>query len=205
MTIAEATSLALSVHGAVCLVAAAAYYKFGDRKVLFDKLPQDCRRLMRSIKDEITTDLWAQLRPIVRDSIRAQTTTIKTKGDEYIEEPADVTEGEIYYQAIRDFVTNSSGSLVDYSVILKTVKAWRVWAHLLSWLILILVILEVALLAMTLLVLVSINGTEIAPLWSLLLGSVPTVVLIVGVFTCLILVHVKQGTIVDMKINYDTN
>ena len=206
MTIAEATNLALVVHGALCLVATTAYIKYGDRKVLFDKLPQESRRLMQAIKDEITTDLWAQLRPIVRDSAKVRTSILKPDGDDYVEELADVTEGEGYYQAIRDFVTNSSGSLVDYSLILKAVKAWRVWAHRLSWFILILVILEVAILGLALLVIVSsINEADSAPMWSLLLGSVPTALVIVGIFICLILVHVKQGTIVDLKLNYDTN
>lgn len=113
MTVAELTNLSLSIHGAIWVAAAVAYYKFGDRKVLFDKVPQECHRLTQALKDEITTDLRAQLRPIVRDSNRIRTGIFKPEGDDYIEEPVDVTEGEGYYQAIRDFVTGLSRFLCN--------------------------------------------------------------------------------------------
>ena len=204
MTVAELANLSLSIHGAIWVAAAVAFYKFGDRKVLFDKVPQECRLLMQAIKDEITTDLRAQLRPIVRDSTRIRTGILRPEGDDYIEEPVDVTEGEGYYQAIRDFVTNSSGALVDFSLLLTTVSSWSKWAHLLSTSILILVILESVVLAVTLIARFSIDNTAMAPSWSLLLNIVPSAIVVIGVFICLVLLHVKQGVIYDLKVNYDT-
>lgn len=204
MTIAEATNLAFSVHGAVLLIAAATYFKYANRKELFEKLPQECRRLRQSIRDRITSEIAVQLRPIVRDSARVRTGVLSSEGD-YIEMPVDVTEGEGYFQAIHDFVTNSSRALIDYSLILATAKAWRDWAHRLSSSILFLVIMESVILALTLLVLVVINETSPVPLWSLVLGSVPTAMVIGAIFICLIFVHVKQGVIVNLKENYDTN
>ena len=56
-----------------------------------------------------------------------------------------------------------------------------------------------------LVVLVPMNETDQAPLWLLLLGSLPTGAVIVGVFLSLILVHMKQGVIIDLEERYDTN
>ena len=204
MNFAEATTLAFSVHGAVLLVAATTYFKYANPKELFDKLPEEIRRLRQSIRNRITSEIADQLRPIVRDSTSVRTGLFRPEGD-YFEKPADVTEGEGYYQAVHDFVTNSSTALVDYSLVIGTAKAWRDWAHRLSSSILFLVILESFMLASTLLVLVSINETLQVPLWALLVGSVPTAIVMSGVFTCLIYVHRKQGVIVDLKENYDTS
>ena len=156
-----------------------------------------------AIRDRITSEIANQLRSIVRDSASVQTGLFKPKGD-YIEKPVDFTEGEKYYQVIHDFVTNSSGVLVDYSLVLATAKAWRDWAHRLSSSVLLLIILESVMLALTFLVLIVLNEACQAPLWSLVLGSAPTAIVIVAILICLICVHVKQGVIVDLKENYDT-
>ena len=204
MTVAEATRWALSVHGTVWVAAAAAYYKYGDRTKLFRELPKEGRRLRQAVLNKIASELAAQLRPVVRDSTSVRSNLLSPGGD-YIEGSVDITVGERYYQAIHDFVTNASGALVDYRLVLATVRAWRVWAHRLSWSILILVVLEPAVLLTALVVLVPMNETDQAPLWLLLLGSLPTVAVIVGVFLSLILVHMKQGVIIDLEERYDTN
>ena len=204
MTVADATRWVLSVHGTVWVAAAAAYYKYGDRTKLFSEFPKEGRRLRQAVRDKIASELAAQLRPVVRDSASVHSTLLSPGGD-YIEESVDITVGERYYQAIHDFVTNASGALVDYRLALAAVRVWRVWAHRLSSSILILVVLEPVVLLTALVVLVPMNETDQAPLWLLLLGSLPTGAVIVGVFLSLILVHMKQGVIIDLEERYDTN
>ena len=94
MTIAEATTLAFSAHGAILLVAAATYFKYANRKELFEKLPEECRRLRQAIRDRITSEIAVQLGPIVRDSARVQTSVLNPEG-KYIEKSADVALGRI--------------------------------------------------------------------------------------------------------------
>ena len=204
MTYAEVTDMVLSTHSAVFLAAFAVYWKYGDKTKLFDKFPQEYRRLQRLVRDQIAGDLADQLRPVVRDSASIRSSILNSVG-KYIEEPVDVTKGEIYYQTIRDFVTNTSEALVDYRRVLDIIEAWRVWAHRLSWSILILVILEPVMLISAVLIFYNMEGVEQVPVWLALLGSVPTLSVILGAFISLVFVHVKQGAIFNLKDSYDTN
>ena len=72
MTLGEAAGLALKVHGAVWLAAAAAYYKYGDRTNLFEKSLQGNRSARQSILDTVASDLSKQLQPVVRDATGAR-------------------------------------------------------------------------------------------------------------------------------------
>ena len=64
MTFEDGTSLAFTVHGAIWIVTAAAYYRYGDRTDLFDKSLRGCRRTRRSIRDALATSLSAHLGPV---------------------------------------------------------------------------------------------------------------------------------------------
>ncbi len=70
MTIGEAAGLALKVHGAVWVAAAAAYYKYGDRTELLEKAVRGNRSARQSLRDNIATELQKQLVPVVRDATR---------------------------------------------------------------------------------------------------------------------------------------
>ncbi len=204
MTYAEVTEWVLGTHGAVFLAALTIYLKYGDPTKLFDRFPQEYKKLQQAVRDKIASDLADQLQSVVRDSTGVRSSILDIDG-EYIEEPVDVTKGETYYQSIRDFVTNASGALVDYRRVLDVIKAWRSWAHRLSWSILILVILELVMLVFAVLVLYNANESDKIPVWLALLGSVPTVSVIFGAIVCLVIMHVKQDIVFSLKECYETN
>src|ERR1051326_2443317 len=112
MTVGEAAGLALKVHGAAWVAAAAAYYKYGDRTELFEKALQGNRTARQAIRDNIATNLSKQLQPVVRDAARVRSPVLDA-GGAYIEHATDVTESEPFYQAIRDYVSLSTGALID--------------------------------------------------------------------------------------------
>ena len=140
MTLADAAALALTVHSAVWLAAAAAYYRYGDRTSLFRRALQGNRSLRQAIRDNIATDLSKQLQPVIRHANRTKSSILDDTGA-YVEHAADITESEPFYQAIRDYVSLSAGSLLDYRVALDAAARWRAWAHHLSSSILVLIIL----------------------------------------------------------------
>lgn len=202
MTIGEAAGLALKVHGAVWLAAAAAYYKYGDRTELFEKALQGNRTARQAILDNVASDLSKQLQPVVRDATGSRSPVLDAAGG-YIERATDVTESESFYQAIRDYVSISAGALLDYRLILHCTKHWRTWAHRLSQCILALLILQILIMAGALLVLIYADLTRTAPPWWLAASLAPTGVVVVILFVCLSVVNVKHGVIVDLRERYD--
>ena len=108
MTLSDAAGLALKVHGAVWLAAVAAYYKYGDRTDLFEKALRGNQSLRQAVRDNIATDLSKQLQPVIRDAICVRSPVLDAGGD-YVERVTDITKSELYYQAIRDYVSRSTG------------------------------------------------------------------------------------------------
>ena len=202
MTLSDAAGLALQVHSAIWIAAAAAYYRYGDRTNLFEKTLRGNHDLRRALRDNIATDLNKQLQPVVRDATRARSPVLNAAGS-YIEHATDITESEPFYQAIRDYVSSSAGSLLDYRLVLKTEARWRTWAHRMSHSLLALLAWET----------LSIGGSAIAPMiaapgqnvttaWYLATFA-PTCVVIVLLFCCLFNVHVKHSILVDLRERYD--
>ncbi len=81
MTLTAAAALAMKVHGAVWLAAAAAYYKYGDRTNLFSRALQGNRSLRQALRDNIAADLGKQLQPVIRDAARTRSPGIRLPGD----------------------------------------------------------------------------------------------------------------------------
>jgi hypothetical protein len=201
MTLGETAGFALKLHGAIWLAGAAAYYKYGDRTDLFEKAARGNRNARQTLRDSIAGELGRQLSPVVRDAARTKTPLLNPNGS-YIEQPADVTASEAFYQAIRDFVANSSGALVDYRQILRSTEQWRKWAGRLSHSILALVVLETSMLAcVVLLELIGMTDDtrEIIMLWSF----APTFVTALTVLVCLAAVHFNQTTISTLRERHD--
>lgn len=202
MTLGEAASLALKVHGAVWLAAAAAYYKYGDKTALFEKALRGNRSLRQAVRDNIATDLSKQLQPVIRDATGVRSPLLDPGGG-YFERATDITKSELFYQSIRDYVSSSAGSLLDYRLVLETTDRWRTWAHRLSRSILVLVILETLQIAGALLVSVMTDPNRIATTWWFLASLAPTSVVVGFLFWCLCMVHIKQGAMVDLRERYD--
>ena len=203
MTLSDAAGLALQVHGAVWVAAAAAYYKYGDRTNLFEKTLRGNQDLRRALRDNIATDLSKHLQTVVRDATHARSPVLDAAGS-YIEHATDITESEPFYQAIRDYVSISAGSLLDYRLVLKTEPRWRTWAHRLSHAILALLILETLAIAAAVLVPVIAEPSRTVPLFAFLASFTPTCIVIVLLFCCLCIVHVTHGIIVDLREHYDS-
>ena len=203
MTLSDAVGLALKVHGGVWLAAVAAYYKYGDRTDLFDKALRGNRSLGQAVRDNVATDLSKQLQPVIRDATRATSPVLDAAGD-YIEHVADITNSEPFYQAIRDYVSLSAGSLLDYRLVLETADRWRTWAHRLSRSILVLVIFEPLVMAGALLVRVTADLGRTATPWWFLASLAPTCILVVSLFLCLCIVHMKHGVMLDLRERYDS-
>lgn len=202
MTIGEAAGLALKVHGAVWLAAAAAYYKYGDRTELFEKALQGNRSARESILDAVAGELGKELQPVVREATGARSPVLDAAGG-YIEHALDVTEGELFYQALRDYVSGSAEALLDYRRILHCATAWKKWAHRLSRCILALLILEVSVMGGALLALIFDDVSRIAPPWWMAASLSPTAVVVVILFVCLCFMNAKHGVIVDLRERYD--
>lgn len=203
MTLSDALGLALNVHGGVWLAAVAAYYKYGDRTDLFDKALRANRGLVQAVRDNVATDLSKQLQPVIRDATHATSPVLDTAGD-YIEHVADIANSEPFYQAIRDYVSLSGGSLLDYRLVLETAVRWRTWAHRLSRSILALVILEPLMMAGALLVRVTADLSRAAPAWWFLASLTPTCILVVSLLWCLCIVHMKHSVMLDLRERYDS-
>ncbi len=202
MTLGDAAGLALKVHGAVWLAAAAAYYKYGDRTDLFEKALQGNRSARQAIRDNIATELSKQLQQVVRDATRARSPVLDAAGA-YIEHATDITESEPFYQAIRDYVSLSLGALVDYRRILEATDRWRTWAHRLSRCILVLLFLQILVMTGAVLVLVFADPNRTAAPWWFVGSLVPTGIAVVLLFSCLSVVHVEHGVMVDLRERYD--
>jgi hypothetical protein len=202
MTLGEAAGLALKIHGAVWLAAAAAYYKYGDRTELFEKALQGNRSARQAIRDNIATDLSKHLQPVVRNAARVRSPVLDA-GGAYVEHATNITESEPFYQAMRDFVSLSAGALIDYRQLLRYTERWRTWAHRLSQSILVLLVVELLLIAGSVLVLVVADVTQTATWWWLLASLSPTALVVVFLFWCLCAVHLKHGVIVELRERYD--
>ena len=201
MTLGNLAVLALKVHGAVWVAAAAAYYKYGDRTDLFDKALRGNRSLRQSVQDNVAIDLSNQLQPAIREATRATSLVMGADG-RYIERVADITESESFYQAVRDYVARSADSLSDYRLVSETVDCWRKWAHRLSLSILVLVIFETLMIAGAVLVSVTVDNSKVTLIW-FLLSLAPTGILVASLFVCLCVVHVKHGKMVDLRERYE--
>src|SRR5437870_4683892 len=101
MTGPETAGLALKIHGAVWLAAAAAFYKYGDRTELFDKTLGGTQATREAIRDRIAEDLGNQLRPILRDPPvrRIRSPILTPTGNNYEEESPEITRSEPFRQA----------------------------------------------------------------------------------------------------------
>ena len=203
MTLSAAAALALNVHGAVLLVAVAAYYKYGDRTDLFNRALQGNRRLRQAVRDNIAAELSQHLQPVVRDAAHT-TSPVLNEAGAYIEYATDITESEAFYQAIRDYVSLSTGSLVDYRLAVQTGDRWRAWAHRLSSSILALLILETLLVTTALVVPLIAEASRIVDPWCFLASLAPTCIVVILLFGCLCAVHIKHGALVDLRERYDS-
>lgn len=201
MTLGESAGLVLKLHGAVWLAGAAAYYRYGDRTDLFDKAMRGNRNARQTIRDDIAGELGKQLSPVIRDATRTKTTILDPSG-KYAEQPTDFASSESFYQAVRDFVSSSSGALLDYRQILRASERWSRWAGRLSHCVLGLVILETLMLAAVLVVQLtgwSETTQERLMLWSF----APTATVALMVLVSLTLVHVNQSTISHLRERHD--
>ena len=202
MTLTAAVELALTVHGAVCVVGIAAYYKYGNRADLYGNALLGNRSLRQIVRDNIATELSTQLQPVIREATRARSPVLESDG-RYFEHVADITKSEAFYQSIRDYVSRSSNSLIDYRLALETSDCLRTWARRLSLLLLVLVILEILVIGGTVLMLVMGNPNradgEVWFLWSLF----PMCAVVVLLLWSLCMVHLKRDVIVDLRERYD--
>ena len=196
MTIEDATSLAFTVHSAIWIATAAAYYRYGDRTDLFDKSLQGCRRTRQSIRDALATSLSAHLSPVIKDSARVRSAVLDPAGH-FLDKPVNLAESEPYYQAIRDFVSRSAGALIDYRLALDTVESWKTWAHRLSKAVLFLLVLETVMLGWAVTTIVSADMSTQVSHWTLALGSAPTAAIVLATLCCLVMLNVNHGRLVD--------
>ena len=203
MTLSAVAALALKVHGAVLVVAIAAYYKYGDRTSLFSRALQGNRRLRQAVRDNIAAELSRHLQPVIRDAAHT-TSPVLNEAGEYIEYATDITESEAFYQAIRDYVSLSASSLLDYRLAIQSGDRWRAWAHRLSSSILTLVILETFLVTAALVAPFVVDASRVVAPWCFLASLVPTCILVIVLFGCLCTVHIKHGTLVDLRERYDS-
>jgi hypothetical protein len=186
--------------------ACAAYYKYGDRTELFEKALKGNHRTRQAIRDHIATHLTEQLGPVLRDSFRARPTLLDSSGTampHYGETASDVMRSDRFYEAVRDFVSQGAGALVDYRHLLRAIDQWRTWAHRLSGSIVGLLAVELVMIgACVSLRLFADPNQATRPIY-IAASFTPMAFIICFLFLCLLAVHTRHGTIVDLREQYD--
>lgn len=205
MTVGDAATLLLTAHGSVWIPAAAAYYKYGDRTEFFDKTLRGTQSTRETIRDRIAENLGNQLRPVIREAITTpvRAPNLNAAGTQYDEDLPEVTLGEPFRQAIRDFVSVDAGTLVDYRQIIRAIERWSKWAHRLSSCVLFLLVLATLIVFGAFLTPFFLNPASIAPWWILPVFLAPTIIIVVCVFVSLCQVHFRHGSIIDVRQRYD--
>ena len=203
MTPADIVTFVLSAHGAILVAAYATYFRIGIRSEFFENLLSQYRRLERCVLDTIALDLAMALGPVIRDTARVRSGLFRPD-ETYVEVAVDIAASESYYQAINDFVVSDAKAIIHFRQLLEAYRDRKQWAVRLSYCLLALVILELAILLVALLVLTIVDVAVLTPLWIVVSGIVPTIIVILGVITCLIALQTKRGLLIKLEENYDT-
>ena len=145
MTHEDLLNITLQVHGAVLLGALAGWYKYGDRSDILAKSQEGTESLLSKLRMMISRDLT--------DAIKTVLATVPSnpqlilgpdgKNPVYSEKVSNFLESERFRQAVRDYIDLEADAISDYRLLMHARTNWCLWARVLSWSILALIILQV--------------------------------------------------------------
>jgi len=139
----DLTTLILSAHGAIFLAGATAYYKYGDRTDVLQKPLNSCNSTLAQLRARISTKLADQLRSVYRDPV-VPSVIVTPTGQTYSEPVVNPVGSEAFFESVQRFVEDEVEVMVDYQELRHARSCWYAWARRLSWLILAVLVWEVA-------------------------------------------------------------
>lgn len=199
MTHGELVNWALTIHGSLLVAAWAAYGKYGDRTELISKSLQGVDETLRRIGLAMAEELGNALGPVFENA------PIVSAGeggkDIYKERQANPVGSELFREAIRDFITSEAEALSDYRTLLLARARWQLWARLLSWSNLLLIIWQVFVVGLLALgdKLLALHISDALIRWS----SVPSSVGVVIGLACLTYTLRQHDVITRLRTEYD--
>lgn len=198
----ELVKIVLWVHGPVLLGALAAYYRYGDRTEVFNRSLSGTDSALRRMRQLLSGELGKRLESVFQGQETIPSLIVGPDGNTYTEQCANPLGGELYREALRDFVEGSSNLMTDYHSACLARERWCLWAKRLSWALLGLIVWQFSIVGAT--ALLDLTSLVQIPDWVLLWAGLPTAILIAGclvaVFSCLR----HHDTIERFRIRYDT-
>lgn len=194
MTHQELINIAFYVHGAVLLGSLPAWYKYGDRTEIFAKSLEGIQSTLSKMHLMISNDL---LKIIKLYQSAVQSNIYGPNGEFYKEDDARFIESE----AFRNFINHEPEIIAEYWVLIRAKSNWLNWALILSWMILILIILQIISLLFHGLDKISITTL---PDWisKASIGATGFLVLIIFCLPTLFM-QLSHGVIINKKAKYD--
>lgn len=196
----ELVNLALSVHGSVLLVTIVAFYKYGDRTELIEKGLRGSDSVFAEIRRRIATELVDVLEEYFQPSQSAPTIT-SGQDPAYFERTTKPVQSEGFRETVRDFVENHSVVMADYRNLLNARDQWCNWARFLSWTLLALLLVEVAIVGV--LGFVDKLAGYALPDWSIQWSWVPVVLFVAAAVLPLPFMLRKHDIMTKCRIRYE--
>lgn len=191
-------SISLTVHLAILPFSLAGLYRFSGRSQLFTKSTADVDDLLSRLRRAAATDLERELHPVFERSSSAPSLVLP---EDYYERHTNPVGSEVFRQAVRDFMENTTGKLVSYKQVTEAKRGLGKWYRRLSWSVYALVVWQIVICAMIGLL----GGMFHFPLcdayasWSFL----PTAICVASFLLCLGGTLNQHDTIQTFKERYD--
>ncbi len=144
MTHQDLLSITLSVHAAVLLGALAAWYKYGDRSDVLARSLGGTEKILSTLRMMISRDLTAAIKTVLA-TVSSNPSPIlgpDGKNSTYSEKASNFLESESFRQAVRDYIDFGADAISDYRLLMRARTIWCLWARVLRWSILTLIILQ---------------------------------------------------------------
>jgi hypothetical protein len=193
-------NLALSIHGSVLLAAIVAYYKYGDRTELIDKGLRGSDSVFAEMRRRIATELVDVLDEYFQSSQSAPTITSE-HDPAYLERSTNPVRSEGFREAVREFVEGHSVVMADYRTLLSARDGWCHWARILSWTLLTLLSVEIAIVGV--LGLVDKLAGHVLPDWFIQWSWLPVALLVAAAIVSLPFMLRKHDIMMKCKIRYE--
>ena len=198
----ELVKIVLGVHGPVLLGALAAYYRYGDRTEVFNRSLSGVDSALRRMRQLLSGELGKRLQSVFQGQETVPSLILGPDGNTYTEQCANPWGGELYREALRDFVEGNSNLMTDYHSACQARERWCLWAKRLSWALFSLLVWQACIVGAT--ALLDVICQVQIPDWVFLWAGVPTAILFAGclIAMCSCLRH--HDRIQGFRMRYDT-
>ena len=197
----ELVNLALSIHGSVLLATIVAYSKYGERTELMERGLRGTNGVFTEMRRRIVVELADILESFFRSRQTAPTIT-DDQEPRYFEQLTNPIQSEGFRECIREYVEGESVLLADYRALLSARDHWCNWARFLSWTLLVLLLVELAVVGI--LGLVDRLAGVILPDWFIKWSWIPVGVLILCIALSFSIMLYKHDIMQSARLNMKT-